>query len=317
MPKHVVSIGDLVLDVILPVQLPVLSAQHQQPLGRRIEPGGAASFLVAARRMGIKVSAAAAVGDDPFGALLVDMLNQEDINTSYVQAVPGSTTTLVIVLTDQETGEHVFLGNYGEGGDVPYPAKLDSMIARADALFMMGYTLAEKRVVPMAFRSIESAVNAQIPVYIDAGPFLKSVPEELIRRAVRQTSLLLMTEEEIPLVASGRTGQAALDQLLDEGPSVLVIKQGAAGCKLVTKDGQWTVPGYPAKVVDTVGAGDCFAGAFVAGQLRGLDLYDSARLANAMGAAAVQKVGAGRNAPTYDEVMAVLKRAGEGIDFPC
>lgn len=317
MSKYIVSIGDLVLDVILPVRLPVLPAQHQQPRGRRIEPGGAASFLVAARRMGVKVSAAAAVGDDPFGAMLVDLLNQEDIDTAYVRAVPGSTTTLVIVLTDQESGEHVFLGNYGEGGDVPYPAGLDSLIAESGALFMMGYTLAEKRVVPMAFRSIESAVAARIPVYLDAGPFLASVPEDQIRRAVRLTSVLLMTEDEIPLVASGRTGQTALNQLLNEGPSVLVIKQGASGCKLVTKDGQWAVPGYPAKVVDTVGAGDCFAGAFLAGQIRGLDLYDSARLANAMGAAAVQKVGAGRNAPTYDEVMAVLKQAGEGIDFSC
>ncbi len=317
MPKYVISIGDLVLDVILPARLPVLPAQHQQPVGRRLEPGGAASFLVATRRMGIDVSAAAAVGADPFGTLLVDMLNQEDIDTSYVQAIPGATTTLVIVLTDQESGEHVFIGNYGEGGDVPYPAGLDNEIDKAGALFMFGYTLAEKRVVPLAFRAMECAVSANVPVYFDAGPFLASVPEDLIRRTVRLTSLLLMTEEEIPLVASGRSGQAALSQLLGEGPSVLVIKQGAAGCKLVTKEGQWSVPGYPAKVVDTVGAGDCFDGAFVAGQLRGLDLYNSARLANAMGAAAVQKVGAGRNAPTCDEVMAVLQRAGEGINFQC
>ena len=97
----------------------------------------------------------------------------------------------------------------------------------------------------------------------------------------------------------------------------LIVKQGASGCVIVTREGQTPVPGYPAEVVDTIGAGDCFAAAFVAGRLRGLTLVDAARLANAMGAATVQKAGAGRNAPTCAEVMDVLARAGERLDFPC
>jgi len=55
----------------------------------------------------------------------------------------------------------------------------------------------------------------------------------------------------------------------------------------------------------------------VAGRLNGLSLYDSAVLANAMGAASVQKMGAGRNAPTCLEVMAVLVQAGVTLDYSC
>ena len=48
-----------------------------------------------------------------------------------------------------------------------------------------------------------------------------------------------------------------------------------------------------------------------------LPLAAHAPSGHAMGAATVQKAGAGRNAPSCAEVMDILARAGEQIDFPC
>jgi sugar/nucleoside kinase (ribokinase family) len=312
---NVVSVGDLVLDIILPVKLPV--NVHQDVPARRVEPGGAGNFMIAARHMGLDVSAVGAVGADLFGAQILDILRQESVDTTGVVAVPGSTTTLVIALTDQQSGEHVFIGHYGEGAEAPYPSHADALIASADALFLQGYTLAEKRVVPMALRAVERAAAARVPIYLDVGPFMAQVTPERIRWIVECADILLMTEEEVPLVSEGMSGEAAFEQLLAAGPQVLVVKRGASGCLLATPDMRDDVPGFAAKVVDTVGAGDCFDAAFVAGSLRGLNLHDCALLANAMGAASVQKMGAGRNAPTCAEVNGVLSQAGVGLDFPC
>jgi len=51
MAKHMVSVGDLVLDVILPVTLPVQAGQHQEPSFRRLEPGGAGNLMTAAAHL--------------------------------------------------------------------------------------------------------------------------------------------------------------------------------------------------------------------------------------------------------------------------
>ena len=177
---HVVSIGDLVLDVILPVRLPVRAGEHQEPPQRRLEPGGAANFLIAARRMGLRVTAAGTVGEDPFGTNILDALNTEQVDTRLVNIIPGSTSTLVIVLTDPETGVHTFIGNYGEGPELPYPAHLDATIATADVLYVQGYTFAEQRIVPMALRALEQAESAGIPIYLDVGPFMAMVDPELV-----------------------------------------------------------------------------------------------------------------------------------------
>lgn len=323
MPKHIVSVGDLVLDVILPVSLPIYPAQHQAPTLRRIEPGGAGNFMIAARHMGLDVSAAGTVGTDLFGPAIIDPLRRAGIDTGCVVAVPGSTSTLVIVLTDHDTGEHVFIGHYGEGGEVPYPAGLDARIADADALFVAGYTLAEERLLAMATRALERAVETGTPIYLDIGPFLKLAPRDRVQWVLEHSAVVLATEDEVPLVgaADGVSFEAAADAayapLLTQGPEILVVKRGMYGCTIHTRAGWQQVPGFPAEVIDTVGPGDCFDAAFIAGLLRGLDLRQCGRLANAMGAAAVGRVGAGTHAPTCADVMAILDQAGEEIDFPC
>jgi sugar/nucleoside kinase (ribokinase family) len=62
-----------------------------------------------------------------------------------------------------------------------------------------------------------------------------------------------------------------------------------------------------------IGAGDCFNAAFIYGTLRGLSAVDAATLANAMGAAMVQKLGTGRSAPMRDEVLAILHAGGKSL----
>jgi sugar/nucleoside kinase (ribokinase family) len=312
---NVVSVGDLVMDIVLPVTLPI--TVHQDVATRRIEPGGAGNFMIAARHMGLNVFAVGAVGADLFGAQVLDILRQEGVDTQGVVAVPGSTTTMVIVLTDQQSGEHLFLGHYGEGPEVPYPDLVDEEIARADALFVQGYTLSEKRVVPMAVRAVECAVTENVSIYLDVGPFMAQVSPERIPWIVQRAEVILMTEEEVSLVSDGLSGSAAYEYLLAQGVQTIVVKRGASGCLIVMSEGQETVPGFDANVVDTVGAGDCFDAAFLAGRLNGLSLKDSAILANATGAASVQKMGAGRNAPTCNEVNLILSQAGVKLNFLC
>lgn len=314
---HIVSIGDLVLDIIFPVTLPIEANVHQDPPTRRIEPGGAGNFMFAARHMGLKVTAAGAVGYDPFGSTVLTSLREAGVKTQFVNARPGTTTTIVIVLSDQATGQHTFVGNYGEGPEVLYPEGLDACINSADAVYLQGYTLAEPRVIPMAIRAGDHAAAAGVPVYVDVGPFMRHVTPELRAWAIERADCILMTEEEIPLIAKDQTGDDGCAFLLEAGVSVVVVKRGAEGCSIMTSEKTEHIPGYPVPVVDTAGAGDCFGAAFLAGRLHDLALKQCGQLGNAMGAACVQRLGAGSNAPTCDEVLTLLHSHGDKVNFSC
>ena len=84
---------------------------------------------------------------------------------------------------------------------------------------------------------------------------------------------------------------------------------------VLTPTGTVEHPGYPVPLVDSTGAGDCFAAAFVYAYLRQWSLPAVVAFANAMGAATVQKLGSGRQTPTRAEVSAVLRQYAVAIDF--
>lgn len=316
--KRLISIGDLVLDIILPVNLPLMAENHQGTNYRRIEPGGAGNVMIAATRMGLEVLAVGAIGSDLFGQQVLELLQQEGINTDHAYALPTSTTTLVIALTDQSSGKHTFIGHYGKGPEVPYPMDMDEVIGSCDAVFLQGYTMQERNVVPLAMRMVEQAERANVPVYFDAGPLIVNVSAQHQRWILDKINVLMMTEDEAKLLSRAMLYGADYQRLLtNHKPDLLVVKKGDKGCTLITAEGEMNFPAFNVPVVDTVGAGDCFDAAFIASRLQGRTLEDSAVIANAMGAAAVQKIIAGRQAPTCKEVAYTLAKAKSEVRPLC
>jgi arabinose-5-phosphate isomerase len=76
------------------------------------------------------------------------------------------------------------------------------------------------------------------------------------------------------------------------GNAAVVVTDGAAGCAIAADAFEGFVPARPVKAVDTTGAGDAFLGGLLAGLRYGLGWEDAAQLANACGAACVERLGA-------------------------
>lgn len=313
--KTVVSVGDLVADIVVAIrQFPVQAGQHQLTRDIRLEPGGAGNFLVAGARLGMRMIALGALGGDPFGASAAEALAEEGVELDRLIRQPGTNTTTVIVLLD-EAGRHVFLGGYGVGPAIALPAGWRAAISEADALFASGYTLHEQRLAEAALQMMALAHSAGRPVFFDPGPEMAEATAEQRCAALAASSAILMTEEEIPLMTGGPGGLDAARALLKEGPQLVCIKRGSRGCLILSPAGEAEHAGYAVAVRDTTAAGDSFDAAFIFARLRGMSLDDTAAFANAMGAAKVQKVGSGRQVPTADEVRAVLQQHGAKIEF--
>lgn len=72
----------------------------------------------------------------------------------------------------------------------------------------------------------------------------------------------------------------------------ICITLGPEGCAVYDQGRFFTVAGYPAKVADTVGAGDAFSAAFLHGYQQRWPLEDTARFANALGSIVASRAGA-------------------------
>jgi sugar/nucleoside kinase (ribokinase family) len=69
---------------------------------------------------------------------------------------------------------------------------------------------------------------------------------------------------------------------------VVLVKRGARGSRMITPVRYLDFPPYvPELVVDTIGAGDVFAGGYIAGLFHGLNLPQAVRLASSLAAYAL------------------------------
>jgi sugar/nucleoside kinase (ribokinase family) len=96
--------------------------------------------------------------------------------------------------------------------------------------------------------------------------------------------------------------------LLDYGVNVVGLKMGAAGCLVVTRDGEiFQLPAFQVEAVDATGAGDAFVAGFMAGIWHGWSLEKTARFANAVGALSVTGVGASGGVRSLEETLEFMK----------
>ncbi len=318
MAKRLVTVGDLVLDLLLDVALPVMADAHQMSPQLLLEPGGAGTTLLAARRFGLEAVALGAVGDDAPGRMLLEMLDAAGVVTSALDRPAGSGTTTVVALGDRRQGGHVFLGHYGDGPPIRLTPEAKAELLAADAVYIAGYSLVEERLRPLVDGVFSSRDGASAPLFVDVGPFLGQLARSEVDGILDAADVLLLTEEEIPFVTAGQADVSACRRLLGDYPDLLIVlKRGASGCQLLAANLDLVCAGFPVALVDSIGAGDAFAAAFIWAKLNGYSLEHCGTIGNAMGAASVRVPGAGRNVPRRDDAQQVLDQFNSGIKLIC
>ncbi len=94
--------------------------------------------------------------------------------------------------------------------------------------------------------------------------------------------------------------------MLRQGVRRIALKHDAKGSSLYQNSGSESAPWFSVAAVDTTGAGDAFAAGHIIGRLSGLPGSECCRLANAFGAVAVTRQGAGLSMPALEEVMKLI-----------
>jgi sugar/nucleoside kinase (ribokinase family) len=242
--------------------------------------GAVANVAVVASRAGARMALAGGAGDDEWGHWLRDRLKDERVELSLFELIEGHQTLIAVVAVggDGEARYQI----YGDTIATVVHAladRLEDAVLDSAGLFFSSNTLigGEERAVTM--RARELALEHQRPVIFDPNLRLRRwpshadaaasanacVPGALLVRA-NQTEATLMTGEEDP-------ERAAL-ALLKAGARMVVITLGPRGAML-RGELRADVPGVPAKVLSTTGAGDVLTG-FLLAKLALTGFYPSA-----------------------------------------
>lgn len=310
MKHHVVCLGNAVIDMSFGgTQFPILPNAHQSFDSRLITPGGMANTMICTARLGLAVTSLGNMGDDNLVDLWRAPLLAEGIAVNDMMALSGQPTTLSMVLSEQ-SGDHVFIGHRGDlllPAD-QFPERWKSLIQAADALCIDGWNYLS--IGPdINLIAIEAAKNADIPIFYDPGPWISQMPASWRDAMFAECTVILLTQDEAEIAVGEPLPPEQLAQEIRKlGAELVVLKQGAKGMLGCTETESIFQPGLEVPVRDLTGAGDSVLAATMFSYLEGHDLPKMMAIANATGAACVQKFGAGVNVPYKDEVLKELRK---------
>ncbi len=87
---------------------------------------------------------------------------------------------------------------------------------------------------------------------------------EMVKKVIARSTVFLVNDQEARDITGCWNLARASRALLNMGPAAVVVKKGEHGAMLATKNGFFSVSGFPCEVInDPTGAGDSFAGGFV------------------------------------------------------
>jgi ribokinase len=294
---NVLVVGSINMD--LGVQTDTFPRLGETLLGSSFatHPGGkGANQAVAAARLGAKVTMVGRVGSDRFGVELKGHLSAEGIDTHWVHETPGASTGVAAITICNADNAIVVVPGANE---LLTPADLDA----AGAEFEQADVVLTQLEVPLATVEYcaQLAARHRKPFVLNPAPALP-LSDTLLGRST------LITPNEYELSTALRAPQAAWQELVARMPGRILMTKGAEGAYYSDSSGALRhQPGFPAKPLDTTGAGDTFNGAIAAFWHLGIE--EAVRRACAAGALKVGKRGAQEGMPTREELEAYLGSA--------
>ena len=296
--KPIVVVGSINMDLV--TRTPQIPIAGQTLIGTDFTttPGGkGANQAVAAARLGYPVKMVGAVGADVFGESLIANLMSAGVGTDAVARVAGPSGVAPILVAD--SGENCIVVVPGANGKVDCA----TIERHADLIRSAGMVLCQLE-LPLETLLCTLAICAEggVPVMLDPAP-AATLPDEVWSRVTWFTP----NETETAFhLGNGIEPEQAAPELLARGLKGVVLKRGSEGAYVAAAGKTAWVRPFAVQAVDTVGAGDCFNGAFAVALLEGRDPWAAARFANAAAAISVTRPGAQASMPNRAEVDAFL-----------
>ena len=299
----IVVIGSANTDLV--VRVPKLPRPGETVTGgalRVVAGGKGANQAVAAARAGARVTFVANIGKDDFGDAAVKGLCRERIDTRYIVRSRTKPSGVALIMVDAH-GENLISVARGSNNEL-LPKHADAaLLAIRKASCLMA-----QLEIPLATvrHAIELANRHRVPVLLNPAP-VQPVPASVLCRATfltpNQHELTALTG--LPAERKSEV-EVAARKLHRLGVAHVLATCGARGVCWCSAAGVRWFPAPKVKVVDTVGAGDCFSGTFAAAIAEGKSVEEAIRFAVAAAAISVTRPGAQSAMPRRREIVRAL-----------
>lgn len=255
--------------------------------------GSCANAVATAGYLGAKATYRGQVGDDQMGRMYAQRM-MEACGNHNLQFTTEASTGKCLSIVSSVDAERTMLTDLGAAISLTDLGDYDAVLQNTQIAHFTGYTFLPGPMQDMAIGAMRLAKAGGARVSLDAAdPFVVDLTKDLLWSLLEETvDLVFLNAEEARMLADAPPEQA-IHVIADRANvHTVVVKLGAKGSLIRVGAELYSVDVCTVKAVDTTGAGDAYAGAFMFGVSRGLTPQQCGDLASAVAAQTVGQIGA-------------------------
>ncbi|MFM7203591.1 MAG: adenosine kinase [Myxococcota bacterium] len=265
--------------------------QQIQHLPHETHSGGScANVIGTAAMLGARTAFCGQVGKDHFGKLYAQTMSDNHV-LSRLHLLENGHTGKCLSLISPDT-ERTMLTSLGCAIELAPEHLFTHEIQRTRMLHVTGYLFTGGRMSETARMALEIARAHQVLISFDVSdPWVIETQRPLIWEIIEKYADVVFTNAAEAQVLTGKTPEEALHELASHC-KIAVVKLGSRGSLVRSGSETHGIDVYRVKAVDTTGAGDAYAGGFLYGLAKGMELERCGRLASRVAAETVAQTGA-------------------------
>lgn len=282
MDKYVVGIGSTNVDLYCKSSIAIREHYDHPGIVNYTAGGVTRNILENISKLGLKTKLLTAVGDDIYGAYILDELEHVKVDHEDVKIVRGGRTGLFVQVQDSNNDMHMAVCDMSilEKVDITYIKKKNKVIKNASAIILD--PALNKDTLDYIFENYED-----IPIFVDP---ISDVYAKKIKPYLSKIYCIKPNKSELFILADNAKDDSyenlikAYKKVLKKGVKKVYVSLGKDGC--MYNDDENTILTRKFKEVDNMvnasGAGDSFFAAIVYSYVNGLSIDDT--IDNALGA---------------------------------
>ena len=259
-----------------------------------LSPGGkGANQALAARRAGAEVKLTGAIGSDSIAETAISLLKADGVDLTAVKSRQG-TTGCAFVFVDGDSENQIII--IAGANDSVSPEQARHIKFKLNDLLLLQLECPMAAVTAAASQARQHSAR----VVANLAPY-----RSLEKQFFTDIDYLILNELEAEQLAEDLSLNSATVADINAATHCAVVKTlGAKGIEAVDEQSRpFMLPGIKVKAIDTVGAGDTFAGFLGTMLSTGNSLQNACKVANAAAALACTKSGAQTAIPTIQDVI--------------
>lgn len=270
-------------------QRDLIANVSREPL-ERASGGSAANTVIGVTNFGGTAYYGCKVGRDEPGDFYLSDMAAAGVDSNPNNRADGVTGQCVVLIgPDGERSLNTFLGITATFG----PDEVEpQVVAESDIVYIEGYLLSSDSGYEAGLRAQALAKENGARVALTLSDvFIVEAFKPRIDELLRNGVDLLFGNEAEAMAYTDRSDVSGACLVLGKAVGDFAVTLGGEGALVTDAGNVRTVAGFPVDVVDTNGAGDAFAGAFLYGITNGLTAAEAGRLGCYAGSRVVSKFG--------------------------